>query len=220
MSRRDDPFDFTGADPDAEASAPAMRDPFSFSDVEESPRTHTAVVPSPPGHVPHPSPLPVGSGATVDPSLVPPGRRSAPRLARVALVIGLLAGLAIGVGSYATLATIDISSLNPLATALDWAIVTVVGAAAVPVAIVLSLVALVRSRRGAGVLALLVSLVLPLAAVAIGVQTGLRSLNDHVAREVQVATSAAADSVEAVLDTLGAPGEPIRDWMQAQLGVD
>jgi hypothetical protein len=158
-----------------------------------------------------PLPPPVADAAAAH---APRGRR----LPQVALALGLLASVAVGVGCYAALATIDVTSFDPAGVPLAWLTVVVVGGAIGTVAVIISVVALVRVRRLVSVMALLVSLLLPTVVGLVGLQTGLNSLHSHIAKELSGASSAAIATLEAALEKWGPVGDPIREWLRSGVG--
>lgn len=144
-----------------------------------------------------------------------PGRPRGDRrmLPGVALAAGVVASVAVGVGLHASLSTIDITSLDPLRVSLDWLTLAAVGLAVAAVAVILSVVALIRQRGGTAAAALLTVLILPVAAGAVGLVTGLSSLTDHVAEETRHAGAAAVGTVDDALEALGPAAAPLREWL-------
>ena len=93
----------------------------------------------------------------------------------------VLGSLAIGLGLYLALASIDIAGMSA-AEARDWMNLTVAGLCVLVVAFAISIVAIIRSRpKSVAVLSLIAILVLPVIACIVGVKLGADVLieNSH-----------------------------------------
>lgn len=135
---------------------------------------------------------PAPGAAAWPPAARPPAADPAParrtttgrRLSVAAVTVAVVASLALGVSCYSALASVSLASLDPLGEAGVWVSVAGVSGAFLVGAVVAALVALVQSKRATAGAALAVTLLLPPAAVWLGMSAGVDELTETVTREV------------------------------------
>jgi len=139
-------------------------------------------------------------------------------LSVTALAGGVLATAAVGVGAWGLLGRLDVTSADPLLGPLAWATLATAGLFVGAATIVLGVVALFRSHRALAAVAIVVALVMPVTAGALGLQLGLVGLRAHLAQDAGDATGAALDSLHEAVEHLGPSGEPLGNWLDSQFG--
>lgn len=157
--------------------------------------------------------------AGTDPPEVVPARRRGRVLAVATLVAAIVTAAVLGAACFLTLDAINIVSMDPIGGALGWALVA--GAAAVtalvlvPVAVVVLLYA--RPRTVAA-LALVASLVLPPAVVALAAPLGADRARARAATDLAIQGGVADRTVD-LLATWDVDAGPVRDLLRAILAV-
>lgn len=166
---------------------------------------------------------PVRTGRIEPHSALEDHRASREGVRRKTLSVAALAGAvvataAVGAGAYGLLGRLDVTSSDPLVGPLGWATLATAGVFVGAATIVLGVVALFRSHRALAAVAIVVALVMPVTAGALGLQLGLVGLRAHLAQDAGDATGAALDSLHEAVEHLGPSGEPLGNWLDSQFG--
>lgn len=131
------------------------------------------------------------------------------------LVLAVVVAVILGACTYVGLATVRLSSLDPVGAALTWLTFDAYAVAAALVVVALAVGALVVSRpKFLACLALVVAVVLPFGAAYLGVSLGIPVATRHVAADGAVLT----DLLDALDQAdLGGPARAVLGWVLDQV---
>lgn len=183
-----------------------------------------------PADVPHPAssfdePLSLAARPAygVGPPLAQPRVRTrrGRTLSWAALASVAVVSLTLAVSAYATLASIHLVSLDVFGTALEWLVVFGVFAAIAPIVVILAIVAVCYARpRGVAAVALLCSIVVPVAASTAAFSLGAAAFKANVAADVDEHGGDAVRTVVGALDRANVDIGPVREFLLGLVGAE